>query len=73
MMGDGITRCDVYLYQTVFSIGMDGTAPENVDEQALIAQLLGWGVLPGSFSTHMEDIQVTLSPYSPSQSGGRRR
>lgn len=63
MTGDGVTRCDVYTYATIFTLGIDGVNQSDVNTSSLIENLYTWGVIPASVPR--QSVSATVGPYSP--------
>lgn len=64
MVGDGVTRCDVYSYFTIFSIGVNGVDPAWFDKESALDRLYEIGVIPSSIS-RTGRVEAEVFAYSP--------
>lgn len=70
MVGDGISRCDIYVYQVSMKFAVQGASVFDFDEDLIKQNFIDNGVFPASVTK--EDLTLTLSPYSGEFSGVRR-
>lgn len=65
MVGDGVTRCDVYVYETSMTILARGLSFSSFSETSTIDALMQPGVLPAG--TERSDIIIEATLYSAPQ------
>lgn len=70
MLGDGVSRCDVKDYLTVFEFGIAGTPPASFDEAAVVDSLYTTQVIPAS--VERSRVNATAGVYRPDMVTRRR-
>lgn len=62
MIGDGISRCDIYVYQVTFKVAVQGVSKYDVDENAIKDGFIENGVVPED--TPKEKIALHVTNYN---------
>lgn len=70
MVGDGVARCDIYVYQVTFTMAVQGITVFDVNEAVIIQSFLTNGVFPQG--TTVDDVTLHVTEYSGSFGGVRR-
>lgn len=62
MVGDGINRCDVYIYRVNFKLAVQGVSKFDVNYESIKQSMIDDGVVPAD--TLIEKIQLFVTSYN---------
>ena len=65
MLGDGVTRCDIYVYETRTSFLLEGVSFSQFSETETVDILMAGGTLPAG--TPRSDVRVQATVYDPAR------